>query len=81
MHITIDAARVELSTQRECEQEHWNSHAGRATGTKEEIRSLNIYLDSMQAKVYEAHRNLLDSGMAVTVENIKTKLLGTNVLK
>ena len=78
MRITIDAARVELSTQRECEPERWNSHAGRAAGTNEEIRSLNIYLDSMQAKVYEAHRNLLDCGMPVTVENIKNKLRGTH---
>lgn len=78
MRITIDAARVELSTQRECEPERWNSHGGRATGTKEEIRSLNIYLDSIQAKVYEAHRNLLDNDVPVTVENIKNKLRGTH---
>jgi site-specific recombinase XerD len=76
MRITIDAARVELSAQRECEPERWNSSAGRVTGTKEEIKSLNVYLDSMQAKVYEAHRTLLDSGEPVTVENIKNKLRG-----
>lgn len=76
MHIIIDAARVELSTQRECEFERWNSNAGRAIGTKEEIRSLNVYLDSMQAKVYEAHRSLLDNSVPVTVETIKNKLRG-----
>jgi hypothetical protein len=60
MHITIDAARLELSAQRECESERWNPRSGRAKGTKEDVRELNAYLDSLQAKVYEAHRSLLD---------------------
>ena len=55
MRITIDAARLELSAQRECEPERWNSRAGRGKGTEEEIRELNAYLDSLQAKVYKAH--------------------------
>ena len=55
MRITIDAARLELSAQRECEPERWNPKAGRAKGTKEEIRELNAYLESLQAKVYKAH--------------------------
>lgn len=54
LRITIGAARVELSTQRECEPERWNSHAGRVNGTKEEVRTINAYLDTLQTKVYEA---------------------------
>ena len=77
LRITIDAARMELSTQRECDPERWNSHAGRANGTREDIRNINIYLDSLQAKVYEAHRNLLDQNEPITTENIKKKLMGT----
>jgi hypothetical protein len=60
MRVTIDAYRMELSTQRECDPGRWNSAAGRVNGTKDEIKSLNVYLDSLQAKVYEAHRTLLD---------------------
>lgn len=77
MRITIDSSRLELSTQRECEPERWNSQSGRANGTKESIRNLNIYLDSLQAKVYEAHRSLLDKSDPVTVENLRRKLRGT----
>lgn len=76
LRITIDAARMELSMQRECEPTRWNAHAGRANGTKEDIKSLNVYLDSVQAKVYEAHRSLLDTKEPITVENMKRKLGG-----
>ena len=71
LRITIDSARMELSTQRECDPERWNSHAGRVNGTKEEIRNLNVYLDSLQAKVYEAHRNLLDQNELITIVTLK----------
>src|SRR5438093_3891241 len=76
LRITIDAARVEISTQRECDAERWNSHSGRANGTKEEIKSLNAYLDSLQAKVYETQRSLLDKNEHITVSSIKSKLRG-----
>jgi len=76
LRITVDATRMELSMQRECEPTRWNAHAGRANGTKEDIKSLNVYLDSVQAKVYEAHRSLLDKKELITVENMKRKLGG-----
>jgi site-specific recombinase XerD len=76
MRITIDAARLELSAQRECEPDRWNPRSGRARGTKEDVRELNAYLDSLQAKVYEAHRSLLDKNEPVTVESLRTKLRG-----
>lgn len=76
MRITIDATRVELSIQRESDPERWNSHAGRVNGNKEEIKSINSYLDSLQARFYEAHRNLIDNKESITVLNIKNKLRG-----
>lgn len=77
LRITIGAARVELSTQRECEPERWNSHAGRVNGTKEEVRTINAYLDTLQTKVYEAQRSLVDRNEPVTVESMKRKLRDT----
>lgn len=76
MRITVEAERIELSTQRDCEPERWNSNSGRANGVKEEIKSLNVYLDSLQAKVYEVYRSLLDKSEPITADNIKKKLRG-----
>ncbi len=62
MRLTIDAKRTEVSTKRECEPEKWNSGAGRARGTKEEIRTLNSYLDSLQAKVLNVQQQIMTEG-------------------
>jgi hypothetical protein len=48
MRITVDGKRADTSAGRECDPTKWNSQAGRAIGTKEEIKSLNNYLDSLQ---------------------------------
>jgi site-specific recombinase XerD len=76
LRITVNAERVEVSVQRTCDPSRWNAHAGRANGTKEEIRALNSFLEALQMKVYEVHRRLLDSKEAITAERIKNQLLG-----
>ncbi len=76
MRITIDGRRVDLSTQKDCEPNRWNARAGQATGTKEEIKILNSYLNSLQTRIYEVHRTLIDKNEPVTVANIKNHLRG-----
>ena len=66
MRITVNGKRVDLSAGRSCEPDKWNSHAGRANGTKEEIKSLNNYLDSLQTKLRNAHQELIDTNQRVT---------------
>ncbi|MDZ4810890.1 MAG: phage integrase SAM-like domain and Arm DNA-binding domain-containing protein, partial [Bacteroidota bacterium] len=76
LRITVCGQRAEISTGREWLPEKWNSSAGRANGTKEDVKALNIYLDSIQAKVYEAHRRLLDTGETVSAEAVKNRFTG-----
>jgi len=76
LRITVSKKRAELATGRSCEQARWNSSAGRASGTKETVKSLNAYLDALQLKVHEAHRQLLESTEPITAESIKRKLTG-----
>lgn len=57
------------------EPERWVSSAGRAKGTKAAAKSLNSYLDHLQAKVYEAHRQL-EGVQPLTAEGIKNRFLG-----
>jgi AAA15 family ATPase/GTPase len=59
----------------------WNKKIGRASGTKEDARSLNAYLDSLQVRVHEAHRELIDSKEEITVEKLKNKLQGKEAKK
>src|SRR5690349_8517922 len=76
MRLTVDGARVELTTSRQCDPTVWNNATGRATGTNEETRSLNQYLDLVQSKVYDAQRELLSRGENATAFAIRDKMLG-----
>lgn len=76
LRITVDGERSEVTTNRECEPEKWNSHSGRAIGTKENIKSLNAFLDNLQSDAYEAHRYLHENGKLITAEFLKNRMLG-----
>jgi hypothetical protein len=49
----------------------------RPTGAKEDARTLNAYLDTMQNKVYETQRQLTEQGLEVTAEAIREKFFGS----
>ncbi|KAA0992036.1 site-specific integrase [Dyadobacter aurulentus] len=81
MRVTVDGKRMEIATKRECEPTKWNSSAGRVSGNKEEVRSINSYLDVLQSKVYELHRKLIASEITITAELFKNKLVNDNEQK
>jgi site-specific recombinase XerD len=76
LRITVDGKRAEMATGRECDPAKWNNKAGRAMGTKDDIRTLNAFLDNLQSKVYEAHRDLCEGEEPITAEALKNKFLG-----
>src|SRR5687767_13773837 len=78
VRITVDCVRIELSVKRSWDATRWNSHAGRALGTKEDAKVLNIYLDAYQNKVYDAKRKLVESEKMITASAIKEILLGND---
>src|SRR6202022_497044 len=76
IRITIDSQRTELSVNREFDPDRWNKKAGRAAGNKEDAKTLNAYLETLQVKVHEAHRELLAANEIVTAEKIKNRPAG-----
>ena len=76
MRITVNGKRSETTTGRECDPAKWNAHSGRANGTKEAFRAFNAYLDDLQAKIYEAHRQLTEMGEGISAESLRNKFLG-----
>jgi site-specific recombinase XerD len=76
MRITVNGKRSEVSAGRECEPSKWNSHAGRAIGTKEDIKALNCYLDSLQNKVKNAHQILIYGGKPIAAESLRNQFSG-----
>lgn len=76
MRISVGCQRTEISTQRRWEPSRWNIAAGRASGTKEDARSLNAYLDTLQGRVYEAQRQLIADNQEVTIHTLRQRLEG-----
>jgi hypothetical protein len=57
MRVGIAGQRTDFTTQRECDPQKWKVSAGRASGTKEQVKELNAYLDTLQGKVMRLSAN------------------------
>ena len=79
MRITVAGEPKEVSTGRDCDPVRWNAKANRAKGTKEDIRNLNAYLDTLERQVADAHLQLVQDGAEITAETLKLKYLGKDV--
>ena len=78
MRITVDGIRKEISTGSQCDQDRWNANAGRVNGSKEDAKRLNEYLDTLQIKVYEVRRKLVEKNETITANGLKNVLKGTS---
>src|SRR4051812_7875184 len=76
MRITVDGTRTEVSAKRKCEPSKWNPENGRMLGKSEAVKQFNAYLDTLQQKVFEAKRKLIETDQVISAEAIKNLLLG-----
>ncbi len=76
MKITVDGLYCEISSKRKCDPGLWNKDSGRQSGKSEKAIALNSYLDTLQLKVFEAKRKLIEFDKSITPNNIKDLLLG-----
>jgi integrase len=78
LRITVDGVPIALSAKRTWDPGRWNSRSGRAMGSKEDAKSLNLFLDLLTNKVHEARRVLIDGNKDITPAAIKNILLGVD---
>jgi hypothetical protein len=81
LRITVNGARTELSLQRECDPDRWDSDRGRLSGKTEEVKSFNAYLDAVQSKIYDIFQSFISTGVDFDGEKIKARYLGFDVEK
>jgi site-specific recombinase XerD len=81
LKITVNGHPKEISTKRNWNPTRWSSEAGRAIGNKEEVKTLNSYLDELQQKVYQAKKSLLEDNKPITADAIKSILTGNTEKK
>jgi len=76
LRLTVNGKRIEIATGRQCDPKRWNSKAGRLSGSKEDVRSINAYLSTLQDKVFGAYSELVRCGDLITAESVKDKFNG-----
>jgi hypothetical protein len=67
---------LEVSAKRSWPLSKWDARSGRAVGKREDARSVNMLLDTLNLKAHNARRYLLDESREVTAEAIKNILGG-----
>ena len=76
VRITVNGKRSDFSAKRSIDASKWNTSKARAKGTTEVVRALNIYLDTIQAQIYEHQQLLISNGKFVSATAIKNAYLG-----
>jgi len=79
MRITVDGIPKEVSTGKECDPIKWNSRGNRAKGTKEDVKTLNSYLDALEYKINEVHLQMTKNDEEITAESLKLRYLGKHI--
>ena len=74
--ITINGKRFEQSTNRFVEISKWSTEGNKMKGTSEEARLINNHLDLLKNQIRDAEIELIHKKTPVTIETIKSKLLG-----
>lgn len=66
----------EASTRRKLESKRWNQKTESATGTKEDAKALNFFLDSLTSKIHEIKAEIMYTGKPITSQKIMDHVIG-----
>lgn len=79
LRITIDGKAADIAAKRYIDPQKWDGKAHKALGNTQEAKTLNLYLKTLEQRVYDSHYLMLKEEDFVTSEGLKSKLLGTDV--
>lgn len=76
LRITVDGIRKETSTKRTWDVQRWDAKGERAIGNKEDARTLNHFLDTMEMKINKYKTDLLYTEKSISAQRIIDFVLG-----
>ncbi|WP_116789286.1 site-specific integrase [Flavobacterium psychrotrophum] len=79
LRITVDGIAKETSTKQKWDVKRWDQQACRATGNKEDAKSINFYLDSVTNKIVQFKAELILNSHTITAQRIVDFVLGRDV--
>lgn len=81
LRITVDGIPKETSTKRKWDIKRWEQKTGRATGNKEDAKSLNLFLNSLELKINKYRDGLSEKREIISSVKLINFALGKTTLK
>lgn len=81
LRITVDGIPKEASTRQRWDATRWDQGKERATGNREDARTVNFFLDTLQNKVHQYKNELIYAGKPVTSLKLIDYVLGKAAAK
>ncbi len=78
IRLTVDGERFEFSSKRFIEKSKWSVESSKMKGNTEEARTINSYLDLIKSKVFDIQMELIHKNEELSLENFKSRILGTH---
>lgn len=76
LRITVKGKRAELSTGQTITTLFWNSKAGKLSGTGNQARTVNAFLDSIRLKFLQCNHELITANKEISCDSLKNRYLG-----
>lgn len=78
IRLTVEGQRFEFSSKKFIEKSKWSPELSKMKGNSEEARTINNYLDLIKSKVFDIQMELIHKNEELSLENFKSRILGTH---
>lgn len=78
MRITVNRLRADTTVKKTISPNQWDSVRGRASAKSILGKELNLYLDTVRAKIIRIHRDMEMDGERITAQKVLDRYLGRN---
>lgn len=77
LRVTVDGVPKETSTKRKWDASRWDNKTERAVGNKEDAKTLNHFLDTMEMKINKFKTDLMYTEKTISAQRIIDFVLGS----
>lgn len=81
LRVTVDGLPKETSTKRKWDATRWNQKTGRATGTREDAKATNYFLETLVTKINNYRTLMMVEGQTITAQRLIDFVLGKTISK
>lgn len=81
LRVTVDGLPKETSTKRKWDSTRWNQKTERATGTREDAKATNFFLETLVTKINNYRTLMIAEGQTITAQRLIDFILGKTVSK